>query len=191
MQELELRSTNLARQFSLGLVPALNSIAGPCDHQPIRRAARDAGEAFGTLITWVAKGVTGAWTAVELLGKSIGLLIAVLERLKPFDGRGALAAMKEGMADISQTAADAGEMIRKMGEETQKLPAPKHSAAAGGRHCPCRCARQRPPLRQPAGWRSGDGPARRVAGGGASFAPAASGAVRRAAYRAWWSARRA
>jgi hypothetical protein len=175
MQELELRSTNLARQFSLGLVPSLNAVAAAMEETADKTdAAREAGQVFGTIFTYGAKVLAGFYEFAVLMCKSLATMVATFDLLKTGNVTGALAAMKEGFADISQTAFNAGEMIRKMGEETQKLPAPKHSAAASGGTAPAGALAAAAAAVAAGGGGEEAAGTGSESGGGASFAPAAS-----------------
>jgi hypothetical protein len=134
LREMEARSVALKREFTLGLLPALNSIMGAfADSTVSSQGAREAGEAFGTMMRWAAQGIYGAWSALNLFGKTLGLVTAAFTAITTGDVKGAIGILREGMVDIAKTAADAGAAITAMGEAAKKLPDVRRPGGRRGR----------------------------------------------------------
>jgi hypothetical protein len=123
LRQMEAASATLKREFTIGLLPALNSIMGAFASSTVSSAgAREAGEAFGTMMRWAAQGIYGAWSALNLFGKTLGMVTAAFTAITHGDVKGAIGILREGMVDIAKTAADAGAAITAMGEAAKKLP---------------------------------------------------------------------
>lgn len=108
LQVLGMQATGLRNQFVSGLIPSLTDLAGSlADVSVDSRLAAEAGAQFATGLKLVVSAGLGAYSAVNLTGKAIGGLAAIMAAEWGEKGNTA----KVVLADLSETAQRAGEVI--------------------------------------------------------------------------------